>query len=94
MVKINVDDEGVQTEIQVHEALLSKHSHFFKETFSGDEWTAGERESVGLAETELEVFELFVQFVYTGYVYTAQHDNEEDEEDQAIDEEYERISEC
>lgn len=84
--------EGSKT-FTVHKTLLVKHSDFFNTALNGH-LAESKTHSIPLPEHDPESFNIFVQFLCSGHVYTAT-DEEDDrivrEQRASIDKEWERL---
>lgn len=52
----------------VHKDLIVKHSEYFVSALKGC-WREGREHKVTLSEDNVEAFEIFAQFIYTGKIY-------------------------
>ena len=63
-VRVTVGDGEKQESFDVHEALLTARSTFFKNALSGD-WKEAEDRVVNLPDVEGAIFQLYIHLLYT-----------------------------
>jgi hypothetical protein len=71
IVKINVGKKPRQQSFDVHVALLTARSPFFKRALNGN-WAEAIERVVNLPEDDPKAFEMYVHLLYTGTIATEQ----------------------
>ncbi|KAH9826006.1 hypothetical protein Tdes44962_MAKER03789 [Teratosphaeria destructans] len=69
IITVQVGDGRQKKSISIHEALLIKHSEYFR-VMLGKEWKERNTHVVSMPEDDPASFELFAGFVYTGRVFS------------------------
>ncbi|KAK5131063.1 hypothetical protein LTR08_001349 [Meristemomyces frigidus] len=85
-------DDGEAKTFHVHKDLLTQHSDFFRAAFTGD-WKERADGVIRLPEDEVEAFEQFYWFVYTGSLFTIREgDHGVGEDNHPTDKEFGRLA--
>ncbi|KAL6705589.1 hypothetical protein ACN47E_006536 [Coniothyrium glycines] len=70
-ITVHVGPAGASQELQIHESLLLRSSEFFDNALSND-WKEGVKRIVRLPEIDLECFEIWAKWLYTGRIHLTQ----------------------
>lgn len=77
----------------MHEDLLSRHSEFFKAALTRGKWKEQQDRLVSLPEHNVEAFNIFQHFLYTGSIFSAR-EGDVTKTDTLRDREYSRFERC
>lgn len=95
MITVRVGENEKQRIFDIHENPLSKHSSFFEAALTPERWKEQEDRSVALPEHDVEAFEIWKHFVYSGAVFSQGQDDVSEEYEQGVfDGEYDRLTNC
>jgi hypothetical protein len=75
-VTIQVGLEPNDAKFVAHESFLTARSEFFRRAINGS-WKESDTRVVKLPEDDPEIFALYINYIYTGQLVTAQKSNEE-----------------
>jgi hypothetical protein len=88
VVRVGKDEE----ESFIHETLLRANSEVFNTALK--EWKEGQERSAELPEAKVEVFKIWVKWLYTGRMFLMKEDDHFDLEDKIRSNEWPRWAKC